>query len=174
MLLFAIYFFTLIYSSNSQCPNYNLFVNCKCGLDPSQDGKSVIVCSTHDQLNVSLLFKNSSNDNHFDVFEANPFVTSNLSFNIFGPFTFKVIKISNTRIDQLNLEAFHSSYNVTEEIQLINNTFKNGLENGVKLFQVLKKFKNIRSILISGNNLKRIPAYAFSSPTPQLKLGIIR
>lgn len=76
-------------------------------------------------------------------------------------FKFRTIKITDSNLANIDENSFESTSNFTKEFVLMDISFSSNLEDGDRLFNLIKKFENLEGIYIISSNLKELPQNAF-------------
>lgn len=153
------------------CPeDTNVFDPCHCSV-VSTDGVSYysqITCSgvNGKQIKQALerAYSNRNTSKYFDILEIRDVPLLNVCCeNVLEGFRFKTIKIVDSKVCVMHLNAFSSSYDHTNEIVMMDVTFTPNLVDGVQLFRVLRNFPHLKGFYLLTSNLEEIPQDAFKS-----------
>ena len=77
-----------------------------------------------------------------------------------GVFEFDVVKISDSRVGQLNSHCLDSTSSKTQELVLMDVLFVNNLDDGEQLFALVRRLPQLRGIFIISTNLRQLPSRA--------------
>ncbi|RWS05311.1 protein slit-like protein [Dinothrombium tinctorium] len=179
LLLFTFLAKLSIESPVEECPPSDIISPCECFVWSVEPGTRnwEIRCSAS-TATIREVFRNVTPNGiystSYDIFKIDGVSNVTLTKDLLGPFQFRIIKVVNSNISAIEEDAFESNYDFTEQLEFMNNNFDVSLRKGEKLFQVIKKFKKLKTLFLMNSNLQEIPKNAFTSNETLDKLSILR